>query len=391
MPISIATKNALSVLILSIIISACNNGNGDVTKTTKVKDYPVITVKTVQTVLNAEYPATIQGQQNVEIRPRVDGYIEQIYVDEGSLVKKGQMLFRLDSRQYQQTLRTAEASIKIAEADVSTAQLQVNKTKNLVDKDIVSHFELESAQNVLLSKQAVLAQAKANYLNAKTNMSYTMITSPTNGIVGSIPYKVGSLVSGSSAQPLTTVSNIGNVIAYFSMNEKDFLNFSRNGNLHELQSKLKNMNNVTLKLSDGSIYPIKGKIETVNGLINSSTGSVNFRASFPNPQGLIRSGSSATLVLPTPVNNAILIPQKATYEIQGKKFVYKVGNDKKVISTEITVLPLTLGQLFVVESGLNSGDKIVMEGVNSLKDKRLIKQKYVNVDSVIQSLSNTKY
>ncbi|HEX8460482.1 MAG TPA: efflux RND transporter periplasmic adaptor subunit, partial [Segetibacter sp.] len=193
-----------------------------------VKDYPVITVTPQTTTLFTDFPATVQGQQNIEIRPKIDGYIQTIYVDEGATVRRGQPLFRISAPQYEQDVRTAQANIKIAQADVNAAQMQVNKVRPLVEKNIISHFELESAQYTLQSRQAALAQARATLANARTNLGYTSVTSPVNGVVGTIPYKIGSLVSGNTTQPLTTVSNIGNIYAYFSINEKDALNFSKN-------------------------------------------------------------------------------------------------------------------------------------------------------------------
>src|SRR4051812_18186039 len=191
----------------------------------QVKDYPVLTVAPHATTLFSDFPATIQGQQNIEIRPKIDGYVQTIYVDEGATVRKGQRLFQISAPQYEQDVRTAEANIKIAVADVNAAQMQVNKVRPLVEKDIISKYELESAQYTLQAKQAALAQAKATLANARTNLGYTSVTSPVNGVVGNIPYKIGSLVSSNTAQPLTTVSNIGNIYAYFSVNEKQSLAF----------------------------------------------------------------------------------------------------------------------------------------------------------------------
>ena len=382
---------SLSSLLLFTI--SCNNDKGPKASapagpgavSTEVKDYPVITITPRKTTLNSEYPATIQGQQNIEIRPKIDGYVDKMYVDEGATVKKGQLLFKISAPQYEQDLRTAEANIKIAKADVDAAQMQVNKVRPLVEKDIISHYELESAQFTLESRQAALAQARAAFANAKTNVGYTTITSPVSGVVGTIPYKIGSLVSSNTAQPLTTVSNIGNIYAYFSINEKQALDFTRNTKGVTMQERIKTIPPVSLILSNGSEFPQKGRIETASGLINTETGSVSVRATFPNPGNIIRSGSSGIVRIPRTIDTALMVPQKATYEVQGKRFVYVVESTGTVRSNEIQVLDNSNGQSFVVTSGLRPGDKIVLEGVASLKDGAAIKPRMVNMDSVYQS------
>ncbi|RZL37770.1 MAG: efflux RND transporter periplasmic adaptor subunit, partial [Pedobacter sp.] len=205
------------------------------------QQYPVFAVSAQATTLNSDYPATIQGIENVDIRPKVDGFIEKIFVDEGAVVKEGQLLFTINAPQYEQQVRTAAAAISSAEADVNAAQLQVNKTKPLVDKDIISKYELESAQLTLQSKRAALAQSKAALVNAKVNLGYTRITSPVNGVVGTLPFKAGSLVSGTSAQPLTTISNTSKVYAYFSLNEKQLLDFSSTYKGKTLAEQMRNI------------------------------------------------------------------------------------------------------------------------------------------------------
>ena len=248
-----------------------------------MSEYPVLTIAPRQTTLFTDYPAAIQGQQNIEIRPKIDGYIETIYVDEGATVKKGQLLFRISAPQYEQEVRTAQADIKIAQADVNAAQMQVNKVRPLVEKGIISKYELESAQYTLEARQAALAQAQARLANAQTNLSYTSVTSPVNGVVGTFPYKIGSLVNSNTAQPLTTVSNIGNIYAYFSLNEKQSLEFIKNTKGATIEKRLASLPPVTLILADGSEFPEKGKVEIASGLINTQTGSVSVRATFPIP------------------------------------------------------------------------------------------------------------
>lgn len=352
----------------------------------QVKDYPVLTVATRTTTLFSDYPATVQGQQNIEIRPKIDGYIQTIYVDEGATVRRGQPLFRISAPQYEQQVRTAQADIKIAQANVNAAQMQVNKVRPLVEKNIISRYELESAEYTMQARQAELAQARATLANARTNLGYTSITSPVNGVVGTIPYKIGSLVSSNTVQPLTTVSNIGNIYAYFSINEKQALDFAHASPGTTLKQRLERIPPVTLMLSTGSEFPQKGRIETASGLINTETGSVSVRATFPNPGNIVRSGSSGVVRIPRTVDSAILIPQKATFEIQGKKFVYVVESTGTVRSAEIKVMETGNGQYFVVLEGVKPGEKVVLEGVASLKEGAPIKPREINADSVYQAL-----
>ena len=336
--------------------------------------YPVFKATTYTAVLRSEYPANLQGQQNIEIRPKIDGYVEHIYIDEGSMVKKGQLLFRISAPQYEQEVKNALAAINTAEADVNTASLQVEKTKPLVERHIISEYELRSAENALKTKEAALLQAKTTLANAKTNLGYTTIASPVDGVAGTIPYKLGSLVSSTTTSPLTMISNISKVYAYFSMNEKQLLDFSRQYKGSTLGEKLKQLPQVVLILSDGTEYPEKGRVETIGGMINSETGAATFRATFPNPVGLIRSGGSAVVALPVTVNNALLIPQQSTYELQGKRFVYRVDNDK-VTSVEISTMTTAAGQYFVVTSGLKPGDTIVFETATPIADGTTIQPK----------------
>ncbi|MDB5248304.1 MAG: efflux transporter periplasmic adaptor subunit [Segetibacter sp.] len=351
-----------------------------------VKDYPVITIVPKTTTLFTDFPATVQGQQNIEIRPKIDGYIQTIYVDEGATVRKGQMLFQISAPQYEQEVRTAQANIKIAQAEVNAAEMQVNKVRPLVEKDIISKYELQSAQYTLQARQAALAQARATLANARTNLGYTSITSPVNGVVGTIPYKIGSLVSSNTAQPLTTVSNIGNIYAYFSINEKQALDFSRNTKGATTQQRLATVPPVSLILSTGAEFPQKGRVETASGLINTETGSLSVRATFANPGNIVRSGSSGVVRIPRTVDSAVLVPQKATYEVQGKKFVYIVESTGTVRSAEIRVMENGNGQYFVVQEGLRPGEKIVLEGVAALKEGAAIKPREVNTDSVYQAM-----
>lgn len=384
-------QSFLSILAASVIIVSCGKKNDQSAQAggaPQVKEYKTLTLEPKTATLYTDFPATIQGQQNIEIRPRVEGYIDKIFVDEGAVVKTGQPLFKISAPEYEQEVRTASASIKSAQASVSAAKLAVNKVKPLVEKGIISKYDLESAQYNYESAMATLAQANAALVNAKTNLGYTTVTSPVNGVVGSIPFRLGSLVSSNTADPLTTVSSIGNVYAYFALNEKKLLDFTQSTASPgtTLAQKIKSMPEVSLLLSDGTMYPEKGRVETVNGLINTETGSVTFRARFANPRSVIRSGSSTTVRIPNEVVEKILIPQSATFELQDKIFAVTVGKDGKTKNVNITVLDNTAGNYYVVTSGLKTGDQIVLEGVASLKDGSEIKPQNQNPETVYADL-----
>ena len=383
-------QSFLSILAVAVMIASCGNKNDKSAQAggaPQVKEYKTLTLEQRSATLNTDFPASIQGQQNIEIRPRVEGYIDKIFVDEGAVVKAGQPLFKINAPEYEQEVRTATASIKSAQANLSSAKLAVNKVKPLVEKGIISKYDLESAQYTYESALATLAQANAALVNAKVNLGYTTVTSPVNGVVGSIPFRLGSLVSSNTTEPLTTVSSIGNVYAYFAVNEKMFLKFTeKSGSGSSIAQKIKQMPAVSLLLSDGSTYSEKGNIETVNGLINTETGSVNVRARFPNPKGIIRSGSSATVRIPNEVKDVIIVPQSATFELQDKIFAVTVGKDGKTKNVNITVLENTAGNYYVVTSGLKPGDQIVLEGVASLKDGSEIKPQNQNAETVYADL-----
>lgn len=340
-------------------------------KQSQVLPYPVKVVTSQTAVLENDYPATIKGKEDIEIRPMVEGFIKSIEVDEGSVVRKGQLLFTLDFPQYTQNIRNAEAAIKTAVAEVNNAEMEVEKVQPLVQKGIVSKYQLQAAQYALQVKRAALNQAQTQLANARINQNYTYITSPVNGVVGSIPLRLGSFVN--SSYVLTTVANTSNVYVYFSMNEKQLLDFLKDKPGSTQAEKIRRAEPVKLILSDGTEYIEKGKIETISGIVNTGTGSANFRANFENPQGILRSGSTGSIRIPVTINNALVIPQKATFELQGKTFAYVVQSNNKVKQTSITVTPLTDGQSFIVNSGLKENDKIVVNNIQNLKDGDQIK------------------
>jgi membrane fusion protein (multidrug efflux system) len=377
----------LSFGLLALAVTACGTKQqGGPGTAGQVKEYAVITVSSQPTQLFKDYPAKLEGQQTVEIRSKITGYIEQILVDEGALVHKGQVLFKLNSNDLQATVRSAEASVKVSEADVTNARINLEKTKPLVEKSIISKFELESVESTLKLKEAQLAQAKANLENAKANLQYANIISPADGNIGIFPYRVGSLVSATSAEPLTTISNTAKMYAYFSFNEKEFLTLTKGLEGKNVPEKFKKLPDVSLVLADNSVYEQTGRIETASGLIDPQTGTVNARATFLNPEGLLRSGGTGQVRIPQLIESAVIIPQKTTYELQGKYFVYVVGPDNKVHNTEIQVITGNLKDSYVVTGGLKAGDQIVLQGIASLRNDAEIKPKLVEVGSLSENM-----
>lgn len=353
------------------VLASCGNKNANpfAQGEQSPQEYPTKVLTKQDVLLEKMFPATLKGQEDIEIRPRIDGFIEAIYVDEGSVVKKGQALFKINSPQAIQAATTAEAAIKSAKAQVQTAQLNVDRIKPLAEKGIVSSVQLNTYQNALTTAQAGLSQAQAAYSNAQATLSWTNVTSPVDGVVGSIPFRLGSLVN--SANILTNVSSIGTVFAYFSINEKELVTLL-NGLEGDTQAeKIKNLPEVSLKMADGTIYPEKGKIKTIAGQVNVATGSVNLRADFANPQGMLRSGFSGNIIIPETIKGAILVPQKATFAQQNKYLIYKVQADS-VVQTMISVIPTSDGKDYIVTSGLAEKDRIVEDGIITLSNGKKI-------------------
>jgi membrane fusion protein, multidrug efflux system len=339
-------------------------------------EYAVRTVTTSSPELNYTYPATIKGKQDIEIRPRVAGNIVKVCVDEGATVSAGQTLFVIDDVTYREAVNQANAavnqanaSLNQAKAALATAKLTYSNKKELSAKKIIGDYELQSAKNALTQAEAAVAtaeagvaSAKATLVSARQNLSYCYVKSPANGVVGSIPYRVGALVSSSSVEPLTTVSNIETMYVYFSMTEKQLLEMTRSHN-GDSKSILASMPAVQLKLADGSVYDKTGKVSTISGVIDQSTGSVSLRADFSNPQHLLKTGGTGSVLIPYTANNVVVIPQSATVELQDQKYVYIVGKDNKVTFSVIKVADVNDSQNYIVTSGLKSGDRIVTQGV----------------------------
>ncbi len=323
-------------------------------------EYPVVEVGTSSAASQTTYPATIKGVQDVQISPKVGGFIVRINVKEGQTVSAGQVLFEIDNVTYQAQVRQAQAAVNTARTQVNTAQLTYENSKKLHENHVIGDYELQTSQNTFEQAKAGLAQAEAALANAKEALSFCYVKSPANGVVGTLPFKVGALVGAQNV--LTTVSNNSTMEVYFSVNEKVALEMSKTGN------GLESMPAVKLQLADGTIYENEGKVTKMSGVIDAATGTVQLIAVFPNPNKLLKSGASGNIVIPNELNNAIVIPQSCVMEVQNKKFVYTLSSDKKVKYTEIKVAPQNDGNNYVVTDGLKVGDKYVTNGITKLND-----------------------
>ncbi|MFA6873599.1 MAG: efflux RND transporter periplasmic adaptor subunit [Bacteroidaceae bacterium] len=363
-------KNLTMLSVFATIFASCG-GNQQAQQQGGIQEYAVATLAATNSELTHTYPAAIRGKQDIEIRPQVSGFITKVCIEEGSVVHKGQPLFVIDQVQYEEAVNQAKASVNVANSSVATAELTYKNKKELFTQNVIGKFDLQTAENTWLSAKAQLAQAKAALVSAKKNLSFCTVTSPSNGVVGSIPYRVGSLVSASTTEPLTVVSNIDQMYVYFSMTEKQLLEMTRQSGT--TQRAMKEYPAVKLKLADGTIYDNAGKIETISGVIDETTGSVSMRATFKNPQHLLKSGGSGVVLLPYESKGTVLIPQKATSEVQDQKYAFVVGKDNKVVNTQIKVAELDNGKDYIVLEGLSAGDRVVVEGIASLKDGMEIK------------------
>ena len=366
------TKIIFNGAIVLLIFASCGNSNTTGQSGGALK-YPEMVLNRQHANMQSVYPATIRGQEDIEIKPRVDGFIEAIYVDEGSVVKAGQLLFKINSPSSEQALTSAKASVNSAKAQVNTAEVNVNRYRPLAEKEIVSEVQLQTYENAYETALASLKQAKATLKNAQATISWITVTSPVDGVVGAIPYRKGSLVNSNNS--LTTIANTGNVYAYFSLNERKLMDFLEGVEGNTQSEKIKNIPPVTLILSDDSEYSEKGKIETITGTVDITTGTANFRAEFPNKSGKLRSGTSGKIVIPKTLNDIFLIPQKATFSQQDKVLVYKLENDS-VKQQVISVQSTPDGQNYAVTNGLSDGDTIVYDGIATLRNgmKILIKE-----------------
>jgi len=363
----------LLVLPVFLLIVSCGNSEQQ-QPTAAAAQPPVFPVTQIEqkTVTGfEEYPTTIEGIVNSDVRAKTSGYVQQVLVDEGQKVRKGQVLFKLETQSLSQDAGAAKAGVNVA-------QVEVDKLIPLVEKNIISSVQLETAK-------ANLAQAKANYSSIAASIGYATVKSPVDGYVGAINFREGSLVSPSDQSPLTTVSDISKVYAFFSLNETQYLDFLQNTEGKNLEEKLANFPEVSLILANGSTYAETGKIETSSGQINQSTGTVSFRAVFDNPNQLITNGNSGKIKIPTVYENAVVVPQTATYEQQGNIMLFKLEADNKVVNTIINV-KAAVGNLYVLESGVAINDKIVSSGVGKLKNDMPITPQKVSFEEATKPI-----
>lgn len=353
------------VVAMAVILVSCG-GKGGGMPNFGDNEFPVQSAQTKDASMQTTYPATIKGVQDVEIRPKASGFITRVCVKEGQAVGVGQLLFVIDNETYQAAVRQAQASVNTATAQCNTAKLTYENNQKLFEQNVIGQYELESAKNAYASAQAQLSLAKATLASAKEQLSFCFVKSPAAGVIASLPYKVGAMVSASSVPALTTVSNISSMEVYFSMTEKDMLELSKTAG--GTQAAINAIPPVKLQLADGTVYGHEGKVTKASGVIDASTGSVQLIAHFPNPERLLKSGGSGSIVISKNDNSAIIIPQSCVSEVQDKKFVYVLGKDNKVKYTEITVDPQTDGLNFIVRSGLKPGDKYVTNGITKLSD-----------------------
>ncbi len=352
----------LLVAAATMLMVSCGGGGGR--PNFGDNEFPVVTVSTKSTTMHTTYPAVIKGVQDVEIHPKVQGFITQINVKEGQAVSAGQVLFVLDNVTYQAQVRQAQASVNTAEAACNTAKLSFENSQKLHQNNVIGDFEMRSATNQYEQAKAGLAQAKAALSSAQEMLSFCYVKSPAAGVVGSLPYKVGTLVSAGNT--LTTVSNISSMEVYFSMTEKDVLEMGKNAG--GLNGAIAAMPAVKLQLADGSVYGLDGKVTKMSGVIDPATGSVQMIALFQNPDKLLKSGGSGSIVIPYSNTSAIVVPQGCVSEVQNKKFVYTVDKDNKVKYTEVKVDPQNDGNNYIVTEGLKTGDKYVSNGITKLTD-----------------------
>lgn len=357
-------KSYLSLAICATLITACGGKQGGLSNGDN--QYPVRTIEAGSASSQTTYPATIKGIQDVEVRPKVSGFITKVFVQEGQHVGAGQVLFTIDSETYRAAVQQAQAAVNTARAQLSTAKLTYENSKKLFEKNIIGQFELSNATNSYSTAQATLAQAQAALASARENLSFCSVKSPAAGVVGSLPYKVGALVGPSITTALTTVSDISTAEVFFSVSEATFMNMAKTSG--STQAAIASFPAVKLQLTDGTIYDQPGRVVKASGVVDATTGSISLIAHFSNPKHLLKSGGAGKIVIPSTYNSAIVIPQECVSEVQDKKFVYVVGKDNKVKYTEITVADQNDGLNYVVTKGLNVGDRIVMKGISALSE-----------------------
>lgn len=356
-------KSYLFVAFAALALASCGK-KGNSSSSLGNNHYPVVTVGQSTSDTQTSFPATIKGIQDVTVSPKVSGFITSVRVHEGERVKAGQVLFTIDSETYRAAVRSAQAAVNTAKAQANTSRLTYENNKKLFAQHIIGQYELSTSQNSYATAKAQVAQAEASLASAQEQLAWCSVVSPASGVVGSLPYKKGALVNASTQ--LTTVSDVSTVEVFFSLNEATMLELEKKagsaaGTINEFPT-------LKLQLADGTTYNQPGKVVKISGVIDQTTGSYSIIAHFPNPQGLLRSGGAAKVILPSVNNAAIIVPQNATAQVQDKVFVYKVDKNNKVHYTEITVNPENDGENYVVTGGLKVGDRYVLRGITKLSE-----------------------
>lgn len=365
-----------------LYLAACASKANNMQAPPAAQALPVVKLDTGSVITWQEYPATVQGTVNVEIRPQVSGYLEKIYVEDGAWVSQGQPLFRINSKEYSQYSNSAAATIQLAKANVEKAQVEVDRLQPLVANKVIAEVQLKTAKANLHEAEAAYTQAVSGKGSADITLGYTLITAPVSGYVGHINFKQGSLIGKGEVDPLTVLSEVNNVHAYFSMSEADFFGFFANVPGKTAEEKIKNVPAVELQLADNSIYNAKGKVELVQGQFDRSSGSISFRAVFANNEKLLRSGITGKIRIPFSLQNKLLVPQQSTFELQDKVYVFAVGDSNKVISKQITIKGKSNGN-YIVEKGVSNGETIVYSGLQRLRDGVAIVPQPISLDSVL--------
>jgi len=361
----------LFIITVVLFLASCTAKPDQMAAAAPPPVLPVTTVSTGAQETFVDYPAAIQGTTDVEIRPQISGTIDRILVNEGQLVSKGQLLLQISELPFKAQLNNAKAALQAAQSAVLNAQLEVDKLTPLVQSKVVSDFQLKTAKTTYQIALANVEQAKANVNSAQINLGYTQIKAPSSGYIGRLPKKQGSLVAPSDPEALTQLSDVNQVYAYFSLAETDFINFNAKYEGNSVADRIKHLPAVSLVLADQSVYPVKGKIDMINGQFDKTTGSITLRAVFANSKGLLRSGNTGKIRLGLSHDNTMLIPQSATVEMQDKIFVFAVGKDNKVNKVAIAIDGKS-GTNYLIKDGLKSGDQIVLSGLDKLQDGQLI-------------------
>jgi len=372
------------LIAAAVYFSGCNESQGT-QAAFPPQALPVLPINTAPATTYLTYSAAVEGKTNVEIRPQVSGYLDKIYVEEGAYVTAGQPLFKINDRPYDAQLHNSQANIEAARANMEKAAIEVHRLQPLVENKVISDVQLKAAQAAYDAAKAQVSQAEAESNNAGINLGYTLLKAPVSGYIGRIPFKAGALVGKGEAQPLTVLSDVKEVYAYFGMSESDFLKFTSQVPGKTIKEKIKGLPPIELQLADRSIYANKGKIELMEGQFDRNIGAITFRATFPNAEGLLRSGITGNIRIPQSNSGLLPVPQTSTYEIQDRIFVFTLGDSNKVVSKQLHIVGKTTNY-YLVDKGVQAGDRIVFAGMDRLQDGAVISPQQLSADSVLKAM-----